>query len=322
MNDNSYAILISGAGTATCQSVIKGLRKQNCYTDIQIISYDMNPENAGRFMSDDFCTVPAASDEQFMREIECIVREHRINAIVPIVDWEFRKLAASQTDFLDRLKCFIVISPADAIEICDDKLRMNEFLVSLGIKTPRIYSLEEARSLDKEMIIKPRINGRGSIDVFKIKSKRDVPFYLQQVQDPLFMEHMKGEEFTIDLMFDFESKPVAGLVRRRIETKGGLAYKAEVVIDKQALGQAYEIGNALKIIGPANMQFLKVGSGDYFFDLNPRFSGALACTIGAGLNMPLLLLHLLRENQIAPSELEYRLVKMYRYWNEFFSESQ
>ena len=90
------------------------------------------------------------------------------------------------------------------------------------------------------------------------------------------MEHMKGEEFTIDLMFDFESKPVAGLVRRRIETKGGLASKAEVVIDKQALGQAYEIGNALKIIGPANMQFLKVGSRDSFFDLNPRFSGALA----------------------------------------------
>ncbi|HEY9166024.1 MAG TPA: ATP-grasp domain-containing protein [Candidatus Kryptonia bacterium] len=320
MNGDQITVLISGAGTATCQSVIKGLRKQTSYKLLRIITYDMNPENAGKFMSDEFCTVPAASDPDFMKRIGNIVRECKVDAVIPIVDWEFRKLSESREDFLKTLGCRIVISSPETVDICDDKLMMNRFLTGIGIHTPKVFSAGEAAKLSVPFIVKPQINGRGSIDVYKTRSREELAFYLKKIQNPLITECLEGEEFTIDLMFDFNSRPVAGLVRKRIETKGGLAYKAEVVLDDGALKEAYKIGEALRVIGPANMQFIKTASGNYFFDLNPRFSGALACTIGAGLNTPLLLLHILKQREIPPEDLNYKLVRMYRYWNEFFSQ--
>ena len=91
-------VLITGAGTATCQSVIKGLRSQK-ELNVKIVTTDMNLQNAGRYFSDSFHQVPAAYDKNFIPVMQHICKREQVKLLVPIVDYEFEKLSAAKVEF-------------------------------------------------------------------------------------------------------------------------------------------------------------------------------------------------------------------------------
>src|SRR5712692_2070515 len=86
--DKPIRVLVTGAGTTTAVGVLKGLRAGND-PSIVIIMGDMNPDCAGAHLGDSFLQMPAAKAEDFAERVMELCREHRIDLVIPIIDYEF-----------------------------------------------------------------------------------------------------------------------------------------------------------------------------------------------------------------------------------------
>jgi carbamoyl-phosphate synthase large subunit len=118
------------------------------------------------------------------------------------------------------------------------------------------------------------------------------------------------------------------VVRERIETKGGVSYKGITVHDDELVHEVIRMVRLIGIVGPANIQAFRPSTmaspynrrySLFFSEINPRFSGALALTLAAGLNSPLLLLKIALGLPVASVVNHTRIgMTMLRYWNEVF----
>lgn len=319
-NKRQIRVLITGSGTVTCQSFIKGLRQQD-ELDPYIVTTDPNPESAGRYFSNAFYTIPLAKDQNFLPVLTEIIQKERIQLLVPIVDYEFDKIAASVGKFA-ALGCKTSISSAESIAIANEKEKTFKFFTEIGIDTPRTWmpsELPDPKTIKYPIFIKPR-TGRASLDVYKINTPDELKYYLTLVDDPILQEYVKGKEYTIDVLSDFNCRVIGVVPRQRVETKVGISYKGRTVDDPIMVEKAKYIAEKLKIVGHCNMQLFVDDKNRYcFFEINPRYSGTLTLTIAAGLNSPYLLSKIVLGDKVEPIIGKYeKNLLMLRYWEEVY----
>jgi len=320
-------ILITGAGTTTACNFIKAILKARKYgkvKDIEVFSADASTLVSGRYLADKFFRIPYAEERKFIPFLLELTRKYKIKAIIPVIDYEFYKFAIHRKKFL-KYNCKVIISSPQTIKICNDKYRTYKFLKSISIPVvDTALSSQLNTSLQFPLIIKPRTCGRASLDVYKVENLQELNFYLRKYPDMIIQRYLDGEEFTVDLLSDFEGKVIGGVVRRRIETKSGISVKGVTVKDRQLLEASIKIAQSLKIIGPCNIQFFRTSQG--FFstaEVNPRFSGGLSLSIKAGFNSPLLLVKLLKGEKISYKLGEYKEgLYMVRFWEEIFTKTK
>jgi len=319
-----FKILIDAAGTATAISVIKGLRKQKKYK-VDIITMDMSDLNAGRFLSSKFYKVPPATSSQFIEVILNICKKEKIDLFIPIIDLSFLELAKNVKKF-ENLGTFLLLASLKTIEITSDKKKTFEFFKKENIPTPQIFFLDNKNNLKYPIFVKPRIGGRASINAFKVESEKDLEFYLSKISDPLLQEYIEGEEFTADCLNSLDGSVfIDCVIRKRVETKGGLSIKSEVLsfpLSQKIKKYIKIFSEKLKLPGAYNVQgFIKNDGTFVFTEINPRFAGTHAFTIEAGLNSIEYILDMM--NGRSPDEIKQEIfinynLKMVRYWEEIF----
>ena len=319
----NFRILLDCAGSATAISVIKGLRYQKKYR-YYLVTIDVDDFVAGRYLSHKFYKVPKASDPKAIDSLLEISKKESIDLFIPIFDLWLLKIAESKPLFHE-IGTFVLLSSPETIATCADKYKTFKFFRENNIPTPETYLLEEAINrvemgdVEFPLFIKPRIGGRASIGARRINNKEELYFYTRNSRNWIVQRYIEGVEYTIDALNTLDGKQCLGaVVRKRIEIKGGLTVKSEIVYDKELIDYAIKIGEKLKIIGPYNIQaFRDIHGNIYFTEINPRFAGTHAFTIIAGLNSIELILDML--NGIEPDpvfdKIKYGL-KMVRYWNE------
>lgn len=319
---NEVNILITGVGSTTAISVIKGLKKQNQFVT-NIIGTDIFSEHeiAGSKLCDKFFIVPPAIQEQeFISKLLKIVATESIDIIIPIVDTELEIIAKNKNVFKNT---FVLISSFDTIITCNDKLKTYDFFNKFKIPTLKTIFLENLNDFSKQisrngikypLIAKPR-TGVSSRGVYEIKDFKE-SVLVHRIDQPIIQEKGYGEEFTIDIFGDGKQL-VSAVPRRRIETRSGISYKGETVKIERLIEYATIIYNKLKFIGPANLQCFVNNDEIKFFDINPRFSGSLPLTIEAGINTTLLGIKMAMGDQLDPIT-DFKYVKMCRYWEEIF----
>jgi carbamoyl-phosphate synthase large subunit len=249
-----------------------------------------------------------------------IVRRERIQLLVPIVDYEFPKLSEHRDEF-ERLGCRVVISSPHTISICNEKERTHSFFQEIGIASPRTWlptDLPSPTTISYPIFVKPRA-GRASLGIHKIRDAEEFAFWSERVEDPLYQEFVDGDEYTIDVLCDFDGRVIGVVPRQRIEMKVGISYKGLTVRDPEMINAGKFIAEKAGIIGPANIQCFKTRRGLVFFEINPRFSGTLPLTIAAGLNGPLLLAKSASGCKIETSVGNFQEgLLMLRFWDELF----
>lgn len=319
----SFNILIDCAGTATAISVIKGLKYQKRYK-YKIITIDVDEFVAGRYFSDKFYVVPPANNPKAIEEVLKICKMENIHLFVPIFDLWLPTLS-EHAEMFNEIDTFILISKPKTIYTCFDKYETHLFLKENNIPTPRTFTLDEAiekienDEIEFPIFIKPRKGGRASINALKINSKEEFYHYIKNSENWVIQEYIDGVEYTVDCLNTLDGKRCLGaVVRKRIETKGGLSVKSEIIYDKELMNYAIKIGKKLEIVGPYNIQCFRDKHGNiYFTEINPRFAGTHAFTIMAGLNSIELILDMLSGIEPEPvfDKIKYGL-KMVRFWNE------
>jgi carbamoyl-phosphate synthase large subunit len=312
-----FRVLITGAGTTTAITALKGLRAGEDPT-IQVVMGDMKADCAGAHLGDELVLMPSAGAPDFVEQVIGICRDRRIDLVIPIIDYEFIGWARA-AGRLAEAGTQVAISPVAALRICEEKDQTERYFRSLGIPAVTTWRAEEIREpagLPFPVYLKPRC-GRASLDNYRAEDLEEYRFSLKKVPDAIVQPYVRGTEVTIDTMSDLRGRFLAACPRIRLEVKSGQAYRSRTIEAPELVAMARRIVEGLPIHGPSNIQCFLTDSGPMFFEINARFGAGSILSIRAGMNGPMALVALARGQ--APPDLTPRPgVMMFRYWQEVF----
>lgn len=277
-----------------------------------LIGLDGSTDSPAQFFCDEVYLVPFASAPDYKEEMLKVIGMTKPDIIVPTFDEDLLFFDSVR----DQLDCFILLSPRETIQVCDDKRKTAETFPDIVVKT---FTLEAARKQRPyPLFIKPAI-GRGSKIGFKVENDTDLEYALKKVEDPFIQEWLPGPEVTVDTFADFEGKLLGIAPRIRAQTRGGISTKGLFIKDEQIENACRIVHERLKIIGPTNTQFMKDKSGNWrLLEINPRYAGGLGLSYQAGFDSitPLLTIDLERKTLRAEKMIPNYGITVVRYWEE------
>jgi carbamoyl-phosphate synthase large subunit len=311
----AFTIMRTGVGSSPSVSTIKTLQNLG----IKVVGIDCNPLSIGFYFADAAYCVPKADNPKYIPTLLKICKKEKVNAILPAVDEELVVLANCKDKF-EKEGILVVVAKKDVIELCFDKFKTYKFFVQNNIPTPATYDALKV-NLDEityPKIIKPRF-GRGEHDVYKINNQKEFLFFKDYVNKPLLQDYIEGQEYTIDLLADFNSKVLCIVPRKRLGIESGISIKGITAYKKDIIDNCINIVKKLSIVGPANIQcFIDKDNKLLFTEINPRLAGGVALSVAAGSNIMINLVKLLKgENVEECFKFEEDLL-MLRYWAEKF----
>lgn len=313
-------VLITGGGSTTALSVLKGLRAQREFA-IKIIITDTNEASfsSGSHFADQFYTIPPANSPRYLSTLSAICRRERIQLLIPIIDAELLIIARARERF-ERRGIAVPLPSAAAVRMCNDKYRTYQFFTEHGIPTVQSWLPTNLPPHPRfPLVVKPR-GGVSSRDVYQADSPTELQWILRRVQQPIIQALLRGQEYTIDVFADYDRRVISAVPRQRLETKAGISVKGVTTHQPLLISWAVRIAKALGLVGPANIQCFLTERRVRFLEINPRFSGTLPLTIAAGVNSPHLLLKLLANQRLRSRLGKHRSgVVMVRHWDERFT---
>ncbi len=204
-----------------------------------------------------------------------------------------------------------------------------------SFKTPKTFTsiASVIESIEKgelhfPLIIKPRW-GTGSIATNIVDNLENLQSSFQYLeaqlgesflQDPvpsgqknqmLIQEMVKGQEFGVDIVSDFNGNFYTAVVKKKLAMRAGETDMAEVVAHPLLQNVAADIARHFKHIGMLDADFIVAENNEvYLIDLNPRFGGGYPFSHAAGLNVPLLYKQWLLGQSSSPEQfkIEYGAV--------------
>lgn len=312
-------ILLTSVGRRV--ELLKAFRQSMYRSKIagKIITADLKSSAPASFLADTAELVPRIDDPHYIDRLLDICDQHQIDLLIPLIDTELNLLSLHEQKFRDR-GVTVLISSAAVNDICYGKDKTGLFFKTIGVRTPKIYQLEEVTDLDFPVIIKPN-TGSASVGVYRIKNRTELNFFVNYVEDAIIQELIDGDEYTIDMLVDFKGKAISIVPRLRLEARAGESSKGTTVKNPALIAAAKHVVESLPgAIGCITVQcFLQPNGEIVFIEINPRFGGGYPLAYRAGADFPLWLFQLCAGEypQVAIDEWEDGL-SMYRYDDAIF----
>jgi carbamoyl-phosphate synthase large subunit len=316
-------ILLTSVGRRV--ELVKAFRESMSRSDTtgKIITTDLKRNAPASFLADTAELVPRVEDPHYVDRLLDICDRHHVDLLVPLIDTELNLLSLHEQRFRDR-GVTVLISSAAVNDICYSKKKTGLFFQTIGIKAPKIYQLDEVRDRDFPVIIKPN-QGSASVGVYQIKNRTELNFFANYIEDPIIQELISGEEYTIDVLVNFQGKVISIVPRLRLETRAGETSKGTTVKNPALIAAAKYIVESLPgAIGCITVQcFLQPDGEIVAIEINPRFGGGYPLAYRAGADFPLWLFQLCagKNPQVAIDQWEDGL-SMLRYDDAIFVKAE
>lgn len=290
-------VFITCAGGGVAQSVIDSLHFSN--TRYYIITNDLSGPNFGFLGANKIVDLPSIHSESYVDKLLESCLEESVDIVIPGSDLELT-LLSNEKDRFHSLGIKVLVSDANFVEVCRDKLKWSKTFSPQTNTVVRSYSVDELLSHDSieslislPAIAKPR--GGSSSSLLKIiKSKNDLhglteehivqPFLFPQVSHSSYKvlksavsENRTAQinEVSIQLIFNSKGRLVERFASIN-KLKNGIPIEI-VPVDMNEIWDAVEdLVNALgeyHVVGPVNVQGRLTDKGLIFFEMNPRFTG-------------------------------------------------
>ena len=267
---SSLTILRGSVGSPSSLSLIKELQNFGH----KIIGTDANPLSSGLYLCEKGYVVPKGNYPKYLQKILQIYDTEKPDLILPSSEDEILTLSQNKRLF-DQRNIVLLCPNYDTVLTCNDKIKTNIFFVENNIPTPRIY---ESKNIEFPSIIKPRF-GKGSENVYRLDNSDDLEFYQKKIKEPIIQEFISGEEYSVDILSDFESNAISIVPRIRIQTESGISIKSKTVNEQTIIKYCKEISKKIKLIGPSCIQLIKSNNLIKFIEINPRFGGGSILSI-------------------------------------------
>lgn len=283
-----FNILISSAGrrvslTQSFKDALHSLRLKG-----KVFTADASNFCAAHLAGDGGIKLPPIKSDCFLPALKDFCLRNNVRLVVPTIDTELLPLALAKENFAENGISLLVSSP-EVIRICYDKFRTAQFFESHHIPHPRLYSIEQLQTNSSlfPVFIKPA-QGSASVGACPARTLEELEFFRAQLESPLIQEYVKGQEYTLDVLGDFQGTPRCVVPRLRLETRAGEISKGYTVRDADMIVAAQKLVQQLPgVAGPITVQCFKTPSASLLFtEMNPRFGGGIPLTIQAGANYP------------------------------------
>jgi carbamoyl-phosphate synthase large subunit len=271
----------------------------------RVVVTDVNPLSPAVHVADRAYRVPMSSDPAYIDELHEICALEQIRLVVPTIDDELPIFAAALDAFRMR-GIDVACSPEPANTLCNDKLATCRHLRAAGVAAA--LSFERANlpaDVALPLFVKPK-SGRGAVGAFPVRTRRELEFFLDYVPDPIVQEFLDGPEFTIDVLCDYEGRPLSIVPRERVVIRAGVIDRGRTVNDPRLISLAQEACRVIRFAGPINIQCRMRGDRPVIFEINPRFSGGIPLTIQAGADFPQMLVKLALGRKVEAQIGEFR----------------
>jgi carbamoyl-phosphate synthase large subunit len=307
-------VLVTGAGGPAGVAVIQALRAQGR----RVVAADADELAVGLRLADGGGVVPRHDEPGFIERICELAAESRVETLVSTVAEELPALGRAG-EMLAEFGLATWLPEPEAVRTCIDKWHLAQTMRSAGIPCPAT-GLASVEGIPRPWVVKPRY-GRGSRDVYMVGDEEELVWAMNRVAEPIVQTRLVGLEFTVDCLVDRDGVPSGAVPRWRLETKAGISTKGRTFRDARLVEVVAELLDAIGLRGPANVQgFVLAADGSFsFVDVNPRFSGGLPLSIGAGADLVGEYLRGVSGLPLRPERLTYRPgVTMTRHLSEVF----
>jgi carbamoyl-phosphate synthase large subunit len=265
-----------------------------------VIVTDVNPLSPAVHVADRSYRVPMANDPDYVNELLAICEAENVRLAIPTIDDELPVIAAARDAFRS-MGVITACSPEATATLCNDKYATCVRLAEAGVPAARSYlPAQLTDGMPLPLFIKPRV-GRGAVGAFPVRTPEELDFFLHYVESPIVQDYLSGPEYTIDVLCDFEGRPLSIVPRERVVIRAGVIDRGRTVNDKRLIELAEATCAAIKFVGPINIQCRMRAGQPAVFEINPRFSGGIPLTIQAGADFPAMLLKLAMGRKVEPA---------------------
>ncbi|MCR5789006.1 MAG: ATP-grasp domain-containing protein [Lachnospiraceae bacterium] len=282
-NRKNCNVLILSAGRRV--ELIKCFRnaRDRLHITGEIVAGDLSELAPALYYADRRVSLPLISSGTYPDAVIAAAREYHIALIVPTIDTELLPLAKEKERIEKDTGAKLLLSDPEIIEICRDKRKTQRFMEEHGFLVPRLYTEKELAAGDYSfpLFIKP-FNGSSSINTYRADNETALQAALQAVDEPMVQDYMEGDEYTVDVFLDYQSRIISIVPRLRIAVRSGEIAKGKIVRDEEISADVRRLMEALKPIGHITVQLRKTKRGVEYIEINPRFGGGAPMSVMAG----------------------------------------
>jgi carbamoyl-phosphate synthase large subunit len=338
-------LLMTGAGAPGAAGIIKCLKK---YEGMELAVCDANPNAVGKYLAENFFTIPKADDPEFTESVINICKKTGSEIVLPLVTRELFPLSAAKHTF-GKSGIKVLVSDEHALGIANDKSKLYTFLDHAGIRVPQYRVVKNIKDFEravrelgfpqKRVCFKPSIsNGSRGFRIlddtvnefdllFNHKPNSTFMSYADSIRilsstalpELLVSEYLPGEEYSVDCLVD-HGKCRLAVPRIRLKMSNGISVEGAFEKNEEIIEYASSIVEKIGLHGNIGVQVKKADNGKYLIlEINPRVQGTIVSALGAGVNLPLLAVKQELGLQIDPSELKVKWGTHFsRYWEEVY----
>jgi carbamoyl-phosphate synthase large subunit len=241
------------------------------------VAVDVDALAPALYHADVHAFVPRVDDPSYVEALATVVAEHDVSLVVPLTDLDHGVLSRAR----GALGALVLLPAPEVVDALADKWLAHLLFVERGF---------------------------GSRDIFRCADARELEFFLGYTRaDSMVQACCTGEEFSIDVFCDLESRCLNAVPRTMIESKGGESIKGMTIADGDLVEVGRHVSETLELVGPANIQCFREPDGTHrVTDINPRFGGGFPLPTAAGSRYPELALALAAGERPEPRLGDYR----------------
>lgn len=262
---------------------------------LRLHAADSSPLSAAFHFSDGHFLLPSIEEAHFMRCLKTACAERNIRVILPTRDADLL-FFAKHRDELIASAIWPLVSDTHTLELCLDKIRFHAHCLANGL--PVLPRLENPTDPDYPCFVRPRIGaaGEGSHSISNAQAMQ--AFHGPPPWPDLLIQPLCADpEYTVDALFDLEGHAVQWIARERLRIKAGESIAGRTVSIPALDAWMPALAQTLHLVGPVTLQaFHSEPNGARLIEVNPRFGGAAALGIEAGLDTPRRLVALAQGN--------------------------
>jgi len=257
------------------------------------------------------------SDPDILEQLDKVVKEKKIDIIIPFVDGAIGVTAHYIEKYGD---VWAPTGTADSVDAMFDKCIAADKFSNAGLPIPRTYTPD---NFSYPLIAKPR-KGSASAGIVIIRSPEELKLLPKDTENYLLQQYIPdAEEITVDCYRALDGTIITVVPRIRLEILSGEVTRTRTLRDSHIEELSRKTLTSLDLKGAVTIQFLRSRTDGkvYLMEVNPRLGGGVVCSIHAGANFPEYILGDATGTPINPCNDWHENVEIVRYMQEIVFEN-
>ena len=251
--------------------------------EIQLVAGDSDDGALARYFCDVFWHMPKLKDLTAASLIRAC-REYGVTSIIPTRDGELAYFAHNR-DALARAGIAVMVSQADAIDLCLDKVAFSSFCGGKDLPAVPTYAMP-SEEVSFSWVVKER-HGSGSRGIGIGLPPDEAVAHARKLDAPVFQPFIPHVmEVSIDAYVDHGATPRGCVIRSRDVVENGESQITTTQDMPELLRICQAFLSTLPLYGHVVIQALveDLDGKARLLECNPRFGGASSLSVEAGLD--------------------------------------